>query len=176
MAETSQSSEPDQCRESLRRRYLLKRFWHRLGILDGERSLLGVGAFRHPAPGHRVGCRRCLRHERMEPSDFDGLQNRDAAAVGRLSLLYFAILAISVLLGVVQVYFRIVLQRRWRAWLTDHLIDRWLAHGRYYQLNLVAGDHANPEFRIADDVRIATESPVDFVNGVTQALLSAATF
>jgi vitamin B12/bleomycin/antimicrobial peptide transport system ATP-binding/permease protein len=56
------------------------------------------------------------------------------------------------------------------------LIDRWITHGRYYQLNLVRGDHANPEYRIADDVRVATESPVDFVSGVTQAFLSAAAF
>ena len=53
---------------------------------------------------------------------------------------------------------------------------RWLKSGRYYQLNLVSGDHKNPEYRIADDVRIAMESPVDFVTGVTQAFLSAATF
>ena len=107
---------------------------------------------------------------------FDGLQNRDAAAVGRLSVLYFVILAASVLLSIFQVYARMALQRRWRAWLTHTIVDRWLAHGRYYQLNLVRGDHANPEYRIADDVRIATESPVDFVSGVTQALLSAAMF
>jgi vitamin B12/bleomycin/antimicrobial peptide transport system ATP-binding/permease protein len=107
---------------------------------------------------------------------FDGLQNRDVAAVGKLSALYFVILAASVLLSVFQVHARMALQRRWRAWLTNNLVDRWLAHGRYYQLNLVRGDHANPEYRIADDVRIATESPVDFVSGVTQALLSAAMF
>ena len=68
------------------------------------------------------------------------------------------------------------MQRRWRQWLTDILVDRWLKSGRYYQLNLVSGDHKNPEYRIADDVRIATESPVDFVSGVTSAFLSAATF
>jgi putative ATP-binding cassette transporter len=107
---------------------------------------------------------------------FDGLQNRDVAAVGKLSALYFVILAASVLLSIFQVHARMALQRRWRAWLTNRLVDRWLANGRYFQLNLVRGDHANPEYRIADDVRIATESPVDFVSGVTQALLSAAMF
>src|SRR5438128_11677254 len=68
------------------------------------------------------------------------------------------------------------LQRRWRKWLTDTLVDRWLKSGRYYQLNLVGGDHQNPEYRIAEDLRIATDSPVDFVAGVTSAFLSAATF
>ena len=68
------------------------------------------------------------------------------------------------------------MQRRWRAWLNNHMLDRWLTNGRYYQLNLVSGDHKNPEYRIADDVRVATEAPVDFVTGVTTAVLSAATF
>jgi vitamin B12/bleomycin/antimicrobial peptide transport system ATP-binding/permease protein len=107
---------------------------------------------------------------------FDGLQNRDTAAVGKLAALYFVILAASVLFSVVQVYLRMTLQRRWRSWLTRRLIDRWLANGRYFQLNLVGGDHANPEYRIADDVRIATESPVDFASGITQAILSAMMF
>jgi vitamin B12/bleomycin/antimicrobial peptide transport system ATP-binding/permease protein len=39
----------------------------------------------------------------------------------------------------------------------------------------VSGDHQNSEFRIADDVRGASESPVDFVTGVVSAL-SAITF
>ena len=68
------------------------------------------------------------------------------------------------------------LQRRWRAWVNNRLVDRWLANGRYYLLNLVSGDHKNPEYRIGEDVRVATESPVEFVTGVTAAFLSAATF
>src|SRR5262249_15030967 len=43
-------------------------------------------------------------------------------------------------------------------------------------LTLVGGYHKNPEGRIADDVRIARESPIDFTTGVTTAVLSAATF
>jgi vitamin B12/bleomycin/antimicrobial peptide transport system ATP-binding/permease protein len=68
------------------------------------------------------------------------------------------------------------LQRRWREWLNDHLIDRWVDNGRYYHLNLVSGDHKNPEFRIAEDARLATDAPVDFATGLVTALLSAATF
>lgn len=107
---------------------------------------------------------------------FDSLQNRDTAAVARLSLIYFVILAVSVGLSMLQVTLRMSLQRRWRGWLSGHVVDQWLHAGRYYQLNLLRGAHANPEQRIAEDLRIATESPVDFVSGVTQAFLSAATF
>jgi putative ATP-binding cassette transporter len=56
------------------------------------------------------------------------------------------------------------------------VIDRWLCNGRYFQLNLVSGEHDNPEYRIAQDLRVATDAPVDFVAGVLSAALSAATF
>jgi putative ATP-binding cassette transporter len=91
-------------------------------------------------------------------------------------MVYFPLLAASVCVFVGQVYARMTMQRRWREWLTHHLFDRWLVNGRYYQLHLVQGDHKNPEYRIAEDLRIATDSPVDFVAGVTSAFLSAATF
>src|SRR5258705_12023439 len=107
---------------------------------------------------------------------FDAIEKRDSAAVFYLTGVFFPLAIGSVLLGVAQVFARMGIQRRWRAWLTSAVISRWLASGRYYQLNLVGGDHENPEYRIAEDLRVATESPVDFVAGVTSALLSAATF
>ncbi len=107
---------------------------------------------------------------------FDALEKRDASTVLFMSMIYFPLLAASVCLAVAQVYARMTTQRLWREWLTHHLLDRWLTNGRYYQLHLVHGDHQNPEYRIADDVRLATESPIDFATGVTTAVLSAATF
>ena len=107
---------------------------------------------------------------------FDAIEKRDSATVYYLAAVFFPLAIGSVLLGVAQVFARMGIQRRWRAWLTNAVISRWLANGRYYQLNLVGGDHKNPEYRIAEDLRIATDSPVDFVAGVTSAFLSAATF
>ncbi len=107
---------------------------------------------------------------------FDAIEKRDSATVYYLAAVFFPLAIGSVLLGVAQVFSRMGIQRRWRAWLTNSVISRWLANGRYYQLNLVGGDHKNPEYRIAEDLRIATDSPVDFVAGVTSAFLSAATF
>jgi putative ATP-binding cassette transporter len=107
---------------------------------------------------------------------FDAIERRDSATVYYLATVFFPLAIGSVLLGVAQVFARMAIQRRWRAWLTSSVMTRWLANGRYYQLNLVGGDHKNPEYRIAEDLRIATDSPVDFIAGVTSALLSAATF
>ncbi|WP_291855799.1 ABC transporter ATP-binding protein/permease [Bradyrhizobium sp.] len=107
---------------------------------------------------------------------FDAIEKRDSATVYYLAVVFFPLAIGSVMLGVAQVFARMGIQRRWRAWLTNSVVSRWLSSGRYYQLNLVGGDHQNPEYRIAEDLRISTDSPVDFMAGVTSAFLSAATF
>lgn len=107
---------------------------------------------------------------------FDAIEKRDAHTVYFLSAVFVPLVLGSISLVVVQVYLRMTIQRRWRSWLTTSVIARWLANGRYYQLNLVKGDHQNPEARLSEDLRVATESPVDFVAGVIVATLSASTF
>ena len=107
---------------------------------------------------------------------FDALQRRDSATILFLSIIYLLLVAAIVSVSVVDVYARMTTQRRWRAWLNNHLINSWLENGHYYQLNFVRDAAENPEYRIADDVRIATEAPVDLVAGLITALLSAATF
>lgn len=107
---------------------------------------------------------------------FDALQTRDSGTVVTLSLLYVPLLAGSVLLMVMQVFTRMTLQRHWRAWLNHGLVGRWLEASRHYRLTLAGSGANNPECRIANDVRIATEAPVEFASGIATAVLSAATF
>jgi putative ATP-binding cassette transporter len=67
-------------------------------------------------------------------------------------------------------------QRRWRAWLTRHLIDRWLANDRFLQLHFQQSEDRNPEYRIAEDARVATDAPVSMAAGVLTALLNVIIF
>ena len=163
--------------EEARKTYLLTRFW------ISARGYWGRGGDRLAWPfsiglmllivgtvGFQYGINVWNR------AIFDAIEKRDSATVFHLSALFFPLAIGSVAFGVAQVFARMGIQRRLRAWLTHSVITRWLTNGRYYQLNLVDGDHKNPEYRIAEDLRIATDSPVDFIAGVSSALLSAATF
>jgi vitamin B12/bleomycin/antimicrobial peptide transport system ATP-binding/permease protein len=163
--------------EEARKSYLLTRFWisaRGFWGRNGERLAwpftVGLLALIVGNVGLQYGINVWNR------AIFDGIEKRDAAAVYFLTAVFFPLAIGSVLFGVAQVYARMGIQRRWRAWLTNAVLTRWLANGRYYQLNLVGGDHKNPEYRIAEDLRIATDSPVDFMAGVTSAFLSATTF
>jgi putative ATP-binding cassette transporter len=107
---------------------------------------------------------------------FNALERRDGASVVQQALIFLPLATATVGLAITAVYGRMTMQREWRAWLADQLIGRWLRGGHYYQLNLIAGDHQNPEGRITDDARIATDAPVDFAVGILGALATAATF
>jgi putative ATP-binding cassette transporter len=107
---------------------------------------------------------------------FNALEQRDGGAVLSQALVFLPLAAAIAGLAILQTYARMTMQRNWRAWLTDHLLDRWLANGRYYQLNLISGDHQVPEGRIAEDARVATDAPVDFAVGMLNSLVTAATF
>ncbi|RWC55125.1 ABC transporter ATP-binding protein/permease [Mesorhizobium sp.] len=163
--------------EHARKRYLLRRFWisargywSRGGDRFAWPLTIGVLLLICINIGFQYGINVWNR------SMFDALEQRNARSVYFLSAVFVPLVICSGSLVVAQVYLRMTIQRRWRSWLTTAVIARWLAGGRYYQLNLVGGDHKNPEARMTEDLRIATESPVDFIAGVLNAFLSASTF
>ncbi|WP_407158362.1 ABC transporter ATP-binding protein/permease [Bradyrhizobium sp. STM 3557] len=107
---------------------------------------------------------------------FDALEARNGPVALRQTLLFPLLVGLHLLLCVFAMWARMTMQRSWRAVINDDLVRRWLARSRFYRLELVGGDHANPEQRINDDLRIATDMPVDFVTGLVTSLLSAGTF
>src|SRR5215470_10578231 len=163
--------------EQVRKEYLLTRFWISARGYWGRKGdhlawpfSIGLLILIVGTVGFQYGINVWNR------AIFDAIEKRDSAVVFHLTAIFFPLAIGSVALGVAQVFARMSIQRRWRTWLTTSVISRWLTNGRYYQLNLVSGDHKNPEYRIAEDLRIATDSPVDFIAGVTSAFLSASTF
>ena len=60
--------------------------------------------------------------------------------------------------------------------MTRHLIDRWLANDRFRQLRFLQGEDRNPEYRIAEDVRVSTDAPVSMAAGLLTALLNVVIF
>ncbi|HET7885855.1 MAG TPA: ABC transporter ATP-binding protein/permease [Bradyrhizobium sp.] len=163
--------------EEARKGYLLTRFWisaRGYWGRNGDRFAIPFSAALLVLIAGTVGFQYGINV--WNRAIFDAIEKRDAAVVYHLTAMFFPLAIGSLALGVAQVFVRMSIQRRWRTWLTTSVISRWLANGRYYQLNLVGGDHKNPEYRIAEDLRVATDSPVDFVAGVTSAFLSASTF
>ncbi|PDS74683.1 ABC transporter ATP-binding protein/permease [Rhizobium sp. L43] len=163
--------------EQTRKRYLLKRFWisaRRFWGRGGDKLAWPCSIGLLTLIGMNVGFQYGINL--WNRAIFDALEQHNARTVYALSIVFLPLALGTAALVTAQVALRMMIQRRWRSWLTTTVIARWLASGRYYQLNLIGGDHKNPEARIAEDLRIATEAPVDFISGVIAAFLSASTF
>ncbi|WP_018409350.1 SbmA/BacA-like family transporter [Methylocystis rosea] len=106
---------------------------------------------------------------------FDALQNKDQRLIILSIGLMLALAFASALTSVALLQTRMRFQLRWREWLTQTLVRRWMERRRFYQLSVLRLVD-NPEARIAEDGRIAIELFVDFATGVTNALLMAVSF
>ncbi|RAI36513.1 SbmA/BacA-like family transporter [Rhodoplanes serenus] len=107
---------------------------------------------------------------------FNALERRDAVALWHQLALFLPLAALSVSLSVTSVWGRMTTQRKWREWLTQHLLGRWLDKDRYQRLGSVDGSHQNAEYRISFDARIATDAPVDMGIGLFNAFMTAIVF
>ena len=65
----------------------------------------------------------------------------------------FGIIAFALIVDAVySLYLRQILHIRWRRWLTEHFLRRWLDNQQYYRMQLDQSVTDNPDQRISDDL------------------------
>src|SRR5665647_1243005 len=96
---------------------------------------------------------------------FNAIGSKDAVELWVQALRFVPLATASLSLTIMSVWARMTMQRTWREWLSSHLYDYWLENDRYVRLRFMAGEHQAPEFRIAEDARVATDLPIDLVLG-----------
>lgn len=95
---------------------------------------------------------------------FDALEQRDTAALWR-EVGVFALLVLGIVLSnAAQLAAKRGIALSWRRALTERVLHSWLAEGRHWQLSQLIGSPDNPDGRIAEDIRIATEHAVELVS------------
>jgi putative ATP-binding cassette transporter len=107
---------------------------------------------------------------------FDALEQRSVPGVLIQVGVFALIFVISIGVTAAHLLVKRWLQLDWRNWLTELLIGRWMANGRHYRLLFSTGEHDNPDQRIAEDIRIATESGIALAHTLVFSLLSLGLF
>ena len=122
---------------------------------------------------------------------YDALQNKDAAVfwtqLGRFTYLAFAF----ILIAVYRFYLTQLLELRWRAWMTAHYLQRWLADHAFYKMELArftgpdlgaanalnaAKTPDNPDQRIQEDINLFTSYSISLSMGLLNALVTLVSF
>ena len=113
---------------------------------------------------------------------YDALQNKDAAVfwtqLARFTYLAFA----YIIIAVYRFYLTQLLEVRWRAWMTAHYLQRWLADHAFYSLELArfsADGKAvadNPDQRIQEDINLFTTYSISLSMGLLNAVVTLVSF
>ena len=107
---------------------------------------------------------------------FNALESRAQSEMGPLLRQFAFYVVLSGLVMVLTVLVRMFLQVQVRRWVTTGLYTTWLSSRSYLRLDRNASGAETPEFRIADDVRLAMDQLVDLAVGFFTSLLLAITF
>ena len=87
------------------------------------------------------------------------------------------IFAASMAVSFMHVKIKRHLQIGWRSWLTERVIGQWMNNGRHYLVtHLQTPGHDNPDGRIAEDIRIATDEAIGLCHFVILYLVVAVQF
>jgi len=107
---------------------------------------------------------------------YNSLQNKDEPEFWH-QLLKFTFIAIAyILVGVYGLYLRQMLHIRWRKWMTERLLGRWLSDQTYYRMRFTKDPTDNPEQRIEQDIHLFTQNAIDIPLGLLNAVVSFFSF
>lgn len=158
---------------------LLARFWQSATQAWGDRKALASGLAAFLILVVLVQLLVQVLLNLWNRNFFDALERKDAHALWVQAQLFVPLAAVSIALAATSVWGRMTAQRGWREALTRHVVARWLEKERYRRLNhlnhFVRGTE-NPEYRIAVDIRIATDAPIDLALAFITSILTSLTF
>ncbi len=84
---------------------------------------------------------------------FDAIQNKDAAAFwSQLFFVFVPWAFLFIATAVLEFVVTNVLIIRWRRWLTENYVNRWLDAHTHYRMSLAGGGADNPDQRISEDI------------------------
>jgi putative ATP-binding cassette transporter len=107
---------------------------------------------------------------------YNALQQYDWDAFVRELLIFCALAGVGVVLSVYGLYLNQWLQIRWRRWMTNHYLGRWLDGATHYRMQLKRDAVDNPDQRIAEDVKSFVEQTLGIGVGLISAVVTLVSF
>jgi putative ATP-binding cassette transporter len=107
---------------------------------------------------------------------YDALQTKNLTAFWHQLSIFSIIAAAFIIASVYQLYLNQWLQIRWRRWLTDRYLARWLDGGTHYRMRLKGDAADNPDQRIAEDLAMFISRTLTLSIGALSALTTLASF
>src|SRR5882762_10431628 len=107
---------------------------------------------------------------------YSAMQKLDAKAFWYLLLVFATLATVYVVRALLSFYLRQAFLIRWRSWLTNMLMERWLGKQNYYRSQYVPERVDNPDQRIQQDVESFVGSSLALSMGLLDSVVSLFSF
>ena len=107
---------------------------------------------------------------------YSSMQNLDGKAFWFMLFVFSVLATIHVARALTNFYLQQAFLIRWRTWLTNSLIERWLGKQAYYRSQFVPESADNPDQRIQQDVESFVNSSLSLSMGLLDAVVSLFAF
>jgi len=107
---------------------------------------------------------------------YNALQEKNKEEFFRLMIRFAILAAIYITMAVYAFYLNQMLQIRWRRWMTDVYLKRWLAERTYYRMQLTGAPADNPDQRIAEDFKLFVDETLSLSLGFLNAVVTLGSF
>ncbi|HXP97496.1 MAG TPA: SbmA/BacA-like family transporter, partial [Telmatospirillum sp.] len=107
---------------------------------------------------------------------YTALQDLDEPAYLHQLFRFSWLAALFIIVAVYRLYLNQMLQIRWRSWLTERFVTRWLDHHAYFRLQLTGSGTDNPDQRIAQDLALFVQLTLGLTLGLLSAVVTLASF
>lgn len=107
---------------------------------------------------------------------YSAMQNLDGKAFWFMLFVFSVLATIHVARALINFYLQQAFLIRWRTWLTNSLIERWLDKQAYYRSQFVPESADNPDQRIQQDVESFVSSSLSLSMGLLDAVVSLFAF
>ncbi len=107
---------------------------------------------------------------------YDALQDYDWRGALDLLLVFVFIAGVYIILAVYRYYLQNFLALRWRRWLTQQFVNRWLEKRSYYYLEDFNDTTDNPDQRIQEDINNLVTMSLSLLIGMLSSIVTIFAF
>ena len=116
---------------------------------------------------------------------YNALQEKNATVFWQQMLQFTYLAFIAIIVAVFRFYLTQVFEIRWREWMTQHQLKRWLSHQAFYKWELFKNQanqnktdtrYDNPDQRITEDISGFTSQSVSLTMGLLNSVVTLVSF
>jgi putative ATP-binding cassette transporter len=107
---------------------------------------------------------------------YNAIQDKNWDVFQYQLLVFCGLAALFIIAAVYQLYLQMWLRIRWRTWMTDKYLKRWLHDSTHYRMRLTGDAADNPDQRIAEDLDLFADKAIRIGVGFLGAIATLISF